>query len=281
MKKLISRFWRDESGTTISEFVITLPIFIMCFVGTLQLGMFNEKSVKTWARAHKNTFEQAIPVSKNRFSVMHMQPTVGAGLSAAGLAFGNKPIHQSGVQRGLILAAEGTTYLQMGLKGHWGESATRTWPVDQIVNMRYVEGYRSSNSSTIIGNSKLAKDLLDESVGNFSGSGGGALGAINALLSGSGVRPAMAAGQRYGAVFGFATDNMNVAGYPMSFRAHFNTLVPPFPLKGFEAAAVPTGVVRITMEGTSQYKEILGIKWSQPYPGGSRSVPTFNWPTPY
>ncbi len=279
MKNPISRLLDDESGTTITEFVITLPIFIMCFVGTLQLGLFNEKSVKTWARAHRNTFELAIPSSKVRWSPF-MQPTIGAGLSGAGLLFGNKPIHQTSVQRGLVMAAEGTTYLGMGLKGHWGESAARTWPVDQVVNMRYVEGYRSSDSATIIGQSKLAKDLVDEGVGNFSGSGSGALGAINALLSGSGVRPAMAAGQRYGAVVGFATDNMNVAAYSMPMRAHFNTLVPPFPLKGPEAAGVPTGVARLTMEAQRPYKEILGIRWSQPYPGGRFDVPTIPFPSP-
>ncbi len=277
MKNPILRLLEDESGTTITEFVITLPIFIMCFVGTLQLGLFNEKSVKTWARAHRNTFELAIPSSKIRWSP-YMQPTVGAGLSAAGMLFGKKPIHQTSVQRTLVMAAEGTTYLGMGLKGHWGESSARTAPIDAVVKMRYIEGYRSSNSSTIIGGSKLTKDLVDESIGSFSGSGSGALGVLNGLLSGSGVRPAMAAGQRYGAVVGFATDNMDVGGYHMPMRAHFNTLVPPYPLKGFEAAAVPTGVVRLTMEGQKPYKEILGIKWSQPYPGGSSSVPTIPFP---
>lgn len=275
--RLLSKFHKSEDGTTISEFVLTLPIFIVAFVGTLQLGLFNEKSVKTWAKAHRNTFNLAIPVSKSRFSV-HMQPTVGAALAGAGLAFGNKPIHQTGIQRGIVLAAEGSTYIAMGTKGHWGESSTRTMPVDAVVKMRFVEGYRTSDSSKVIGNSKLVKDLVDESVGNFSGSGGGALGAINGLLSGSGVRPAMAAGQRYGAVVGFATDSLSVGGRSMNMRAHFNTLVPPYPLKGFEAAAVPTGVVRITMENQRPYKEILGIKWSQPYPGGSLSVPTLPFP---
>lgn len=275
--KLLSRFHQNEKGTTITEFILTLPIFIVAFVGTLQLGMFNEKSVKTWAKAHRNTFDQAIPVSQTRFSP-YMQPTVGAALAGAGLAFGNKPIHQSGIQRGLVLVAEGSTYLSMATKGHWGESSTRTLPIDAVVNMRYVEGYRTADSSKIIGNSRLVKDLVDESVGNFSGSGSGALGAINALLSGSGVRPAMAAGQRYGAVVGYATDSMSVGGRSMNMRAHFNTLVPPYPLKGFEAAAVPTGVVRVTMENQRPYKEILGIKWSQPYPGGSLSVPTIPFP---
>jgi len=277
MNKLVKRILNDEGGATMAEFVLTLPIFITCFVGVVQLGLFSEKSVKTWARAHRNTFEQAVFVSKNRFSLVHMQPTAGAVYSGAGLAFGNKPINQSGVQRGIVLVAEGATYTGMGLRGHWGESSMRTAPVDAVVNMRWVEGRRTSNSSDIIGNSTLARDLLDESA-SFSGSGGGALGVINGLLSGSGIRPAMAAGQRYGAVVGFATDNMTVAGRTVSMRAHFNSLVPPFPLEGAEARAVPIGVVRLTMENTNTYKEILGIRWSQPYPGGSRSVPTIPFP---
>lgn len=256
-----------------TEFIITVPMFIVAFVGLTQLGLFTEKSVKTWARAHRNTFQVAIPSSQIRWSPM-AQPTAAAVISAATMGLGT-PIHQSGVQEGLVLASETTTYASLGLNGHWGESSMRTAPVDFATDMHYIEGMRTQNSSDIIGNSTLSKDLFDESVGDFNGSGGGALGALNSLLSGSGLRPAMAAGMRYGAVGAYADDSMSVAGRSMNFRASFTCLVPPFPLTGFEAASVPTGVVRLTMENTGQYEEILGIAWSQPYPGGSLSVPTF------
>lgn len=256
---------------------MTLPMFIFCFVGIVQLGLFSEKSIKVWANAHRETFDPAVSVSQTRFSLLHMQPTIGAATSAAGLFTGSKPLNQTAVQRGIVLAAETATYGGMALKGHWGESSMRTLPVDTLVDMRWVEGKRTTNSNTIIGGSVLARDLLDETA-SFSGSGGGALGAINALLSGSGARPAMAAGQRYGTVVGQASDSMTVAYRTVDMSAHFNTLVPPFPLEGFEAGAVPVGVVRLTMENHRPYKEILGIRWSQPYPGGSISVPTIPFP---
>ncbi len=274
---LLKRFYQHEEGATMTEFVMTLPMFIFCFVGIVQLGLFSERSIKVWANAHRETFDPAVSVSQTRFSLVHMQPAVGAAYSGVGLLTGSKPLNQTGVQRGIVLAAETATYGGMALKGHWGESSMRTLPVDALVDMRWVEGKRTTNSNTIIGSSALARDLLDET-SSFSGSGGGALGAINALLSGSGARPAMAAGQRYGAVVGRATDSMTVAHRSVNMSAHFNTLVPPFPLEGFEAGAVPLGVVRLTMESHSPYKEILGIRWSQPYPGGSISVPTIPFP---
>lgn len=271
MIQLIDRWKSDEEGTTMTEFIITVPMFIVAFVGVMQLGLFTEKSVKTWARAHANTFQLAIPSSRIRMSPM-AQPSVAAGISATTMTLG-KPINQPGLQRGITMGLDGATYAAMGWKGHWGESNMRTKPVDMMVDMRYLDNGTTQDSSKVLGNSELAKNLVDEEVGDFSGSGSGALSAINGLLSGSGLRPAMAAGMRYGAVGGFATDSLSVAGRTMSFRASFTSLVPPYPHTGFvDAQGLPTALTRITMEDTDQYKEILGIKWSQPYPGGSLSV---------
>ncbi|QED27059.1 pilus assembly protein [Microvenator marinus] len=272
MIHFLSRFHGDQKGATLAEFVLTLPIFIMCFVGIVQLGLWSEKSVKVWAKAHRITFAQATLVNQSRFSLQHMQPQAAGAVSLGQLAFGNKPLNQSGIQRGLILAAEGTTYGDMALRGHWGESSTRTLPVDLVVQMKPpLEGMRTRNSADILGGSALSRDLLNDTA-NFSGSAGGALGVINQFLSGSGTRAALAAGQRYGTVIGWSSDSMTVAGRTVSMRAHFNSLVPPFPLTGTEAQFLPMAITRVTMENHRAYSQILGINWSQPYPGGSISV---------
>ena len=273
----IRNFLGDEKGTTMTEFVMTLPIFITCFVGVLQLGLFNEKSVKTWANAHRGTFQLAILPTRIRMSP-HVQPTTGAIAGAATYALGGRPIHQSPAAFGVSMASEAATYAGMGLRGHWGESYARTLPTSLIMDMAYLQGAPANrrpvlDSSRMIGNSTLAKDLVDERVGSFSANGGGALAVLNGLISGSGLRPSLAAGMRYGAVGWQSSDSITVAGRSIGTHAHFNCLVPPFPLKGAEAATLPTALTRLTMENTDQYKEILGIKWSQPYPGGSLNVP--------
>lgn len=247
MKNPVSQLLKREDGAVMAEFVLTLPIFIMCFVGIVQLGLFSERSIKVWANAHRNTFAQATVINQVRFSGPFLSPVGGALMAGAGLATGGKPFNQSGIQRGIVLAAETTTYADMGFRGHWGESSTRTAPFDLVVNMHPdIEGKRTGNSTEIIGESRLTADLVNDRV-NFSGSAGGALGALNALLSGTGSRPAIAAGQRYGTVTGWSTDSVTVARRTVSMRAHFNTLVPPFPLAGAEAQFLPTAVVRITM----------------------------------
>lgn len=276
MKRLTKLFNSNERGTTMTEFVMTLPMFILAFIGVIQLGHVSEISVRTWAKAHRNTFEVALLPSKVRWSP-HMQPAVGGGIGAATLGLGS-PNSTTGVQTAFYTASELSTYGLMAWKGHWGESQSRTFLLDTVVDFRYVDSHVTMDSSDIIGDSEFAKALVDEEAGNFSGSGGGALGAVNALISGTGVRPAIAAGMRYGAVGAWSDDTISVLGRDVSTRASFNTLVPPFPLKDFEAAAVPTGIVRITMESYDPYAEVLGIAWDQPYPGGSGNAPGLGFP---
>lgn len=274
MTKIFKRFQSNENGAIMAEFVLTLPIFIMCFVGIVQLGLFSEKSVKVWAKAHRATFAQAVAVNQVQWGGPFLSPVIGGGAALGGVFGTGKPVNQSSTQRMLVVGAESATYGGMMWSGHWGESSMRTAPFDMVVKMHpTIEGKRTANPKDILGGSKLTEELVADKV-SFSGTAGGALGVINAFLSGTGSRPAIAAGQRYGTVVGWDNDSMTVAKRNIKFRAHFNTLVPPFPLTGTQAEFLPMAVVRVTMENQGAYKEILGIRGSQPYPGGSISVPT-------
>lgn len=271
------QLYDDERGTTMTEFIMTVPIFIVCFVGIVQLGLFNEKSVKTWARAHRNTFELVTRVS-NPLASPYAQPTAGAALSAGTLALGGQPINAAPAGYPYAMLSETGTWIEMARRGHWGESNARTLPADAMLRLTYVDGNVTANPNRIMGNSRrFTKDLVDENVGNFSSGGGGsALGVLNGVISGSGIRPALGAGMRYGAVGAYADDNLTIMGRSISTRAHFNCLVPPRPLTGAEAEWVPTAITRLTMESYREYTGVLGISGRQRYPGGSLSTPRLN-----
>lgn len=258
MMRLYRNFLSDEEGTTMTEFVMTIPMFIVSFVAVIQLGSMNELSVKTWSTAHARTFRAAIPSSHMRFSPFAV-PAVGAAAGFGTLAQA-PPQSTTGIQRAFYIGSDTATYGGMALRGHWGESYWRTRPADLIVDFQFIEDNASMNPQDIIGGSEYTRDLVDEQVGNYSGSGGGALAALNSFVSASGLRPAIAAGMRYGAVAGWANKDRTVLGLTVDTGAGFTTLVPPYPLRDAEAEFLPTGVTRLTMESYDPYAEILGVE---------------------
>lgn len=266
------RLHRDQKGTTMTEFVITLPIFITIFIGILKIGLVNAHSVNVDAKAYRRMFNKAIGVQKSRFSLMHIQPTLAAAGAGAQLAM-HPPHTQTGIQKIAVTADEALTYGMMGFKGTYGESWARVRPVDPIFNMVGIEGrVVKKPDTTVIGGSKYTKDLFNESI-NFSMSGSGALAVLNAVLSGTGTRPALAAGIRYGTVTGAASDSTNYLKWSVSYGANFDTLVAPYPMGTNTDELITTAIARLTMESYNPYSQILGIKFSQPLSSKSISVP--------
>ena len=273
MRRMFDIFRRladDERGTTLTEFVMTLPIFVMIFIGILQLGTVTAHSVVVDARAYKETWDLAIPVSKEKVSLAHMTPASGGGLAVKAISYEHT---RSSLQQGAVQAAELMTYQGLAKDGTLGESYNRALPAEKVLNIGNLDGnLQSSLSPDLIGNSKYAKDLLNESV-DFAASGSGALSQLNGFVTGAGIRPAIAAGMRYGAVVGEASDSTSWLNFPVNYRAHFNTLVAPYPMGTAEDELTTTAVTRLTMEAQNPYAEVLGIAFEQPLSSESINVP--------
>ena len=267
----IHRFDEDQRGTTITEFVITLPIFIVIFVGILQLGTVTAHSVVVDARAYKNTWDAAIPISQQRFNAVHMVPAV-AGAAAIGQV-GPYQHTTTPLQEAFVTIEETLTYGAMALDGTIGESGVRVMTIDPLFDLFGLEGnVQTSLNANIIGDSGYAADLFDESI-DFNVSGGGALAVLNSVISATGTRPAIAAGMRYGTVAGAESDTSNWLGLSVTYGAHFNTLVAPFPQGSAGDERLMTAIARLTMESHDPYAEVLGIRWSQPLSRDSVDVP--------
>lgn len=270
IRTTVGRLRADERGTTMTEFVLTLPIFIFMFVGILRIGTVTSHSVVVDARAYKKMWEAALPVSKQQFNVVHMVPATAGARALADVRYEHTT---TTAQRVAVMAAEAAAYGGLAMNGTMGESYARVRPIDPMFNLLDLERrVESSWNNRLIGSSAYVRDLMDESA-DFRIRGGGALAVLNSVLSATGTRPAIAAGMRYGAVVGVESDSSNWLRFPVSYRAHFNTLVAPHPMGTYGGELITTAVTRLTMESHTPYKEVLGIAWSQPLSSRSISVP--------
>jgi hypothetical protein len=298
----LRRLHRDEAGTSLTEFVIMLPVFLLIFNGVMILGEFTRKGTEAPIRAYKDTFANVLPFQQDQwFSGVHMHPASGAFDAGISQLAGDSKVHNvSGAVAGVANIAEGAAYTRLGTGGHMGESYARAnivtlmpgtklqgcdgigpdWPTAcESLNNSSGPGALSGSFSLSPKNGKLTGDLKDLtgrseyayalfndsiSVSSFSGSGGGVLGMLNRFITGSGIRPALAANIRYGTVSGYAGEPFSFAGITMDMSAHYNVLVPPTPKGEFLDGATATAVARVTMAGHAHYDNLLGIDWSQP-----------------
>jgi len=282
----LKRLHKNEEGTALTEFVITLPIFIMVFSGITAIGSVNEKSTRTWARAYKATFDAAVGVQKARVSP-HAIAAYGAARGLADLA--KLPKDMGIAQKIIVTYSDGRAFYNLGTKGTMGEQYGRVRLTDRAYELRArspsvvsIEGILTKDITGVVGGSGYSRDLFDDSIRTSSFRGGsGILGTLNAYISGTGLRPTLATGTRYGTVSGSASDSITVGPYTYNASSFVSTLVAPTPTttiygSDFLAEAAVTGISRLAMEGTGAYKNVLGIKSSQPLSSSRLTVPCFD-----
>lgn len=296
MINLFRRLNKDQRGTALTEFIITVPIFIMVFAGITSIGSVNERSTRTWARAYKATFDSAVGVQRS-IGGPHMSAPIGGALALSHIA--TAPQEMGGIQRAMFTLSDGYAFGSLLFRGTLGEQHGRVRPTDFAFELNARQGsgnddrilgveFGDSNLLTndiddIVGNSTYAKDIYDDSVSTsgFSGGGGSALSTLNAVISASGLRPTLATGTRYGTVMGSASDSMTVGPFTYNPSSFVNTLVAPTPITSiyggdYTAELAVTAITRLTMEGTDAYSDLLGISTSQPLDGSNLNVPCFD-----
>lgn len=304
LRRALGTFHVDQRGSTLTEFVIVLPIFVLVFNGVMILGEFTRKGSEAPIRAYKQTFDQALVFQKDFFTadwnVVPATAAVDAADQLAGTSMmgDSSPAHNSsGAVEVVANVTEGAAYGGLGFRGTMGESRTRAGAIAVVPGTKLYgregpgpampadstrldgtgdEDRITSDLKDLVGESEYAFDLLNDGVSpsSFSGSGGGAFSALNSLVTAAGIRPAFAAGIRYGTVSARHEEDFTFAGRTISIDAHFSTLVPPgttgddtCPVFGQGPrcdAARATTVSRLTMEGHEQYKDLLGIQFSNP-----------------
>lgn len=254
---LLRMFRRDQRGTAITEFTITLPLFILTFLGITTIGKYWRTGIDTSIRANKSMWGNAIPVQKNLVD-WHQSPTISAFQGGAQTVGNISPYPVADI-------ALGGSYIGLGIDGTKGEAAVPTL-IGGISGLGF--GVLFATEPFL---NDYAKDVFEDAFPNpppFTGAS--ALILWNAVLAVPPTpflvpRHAIAAGSRYGQEQGQASQNYTVPwGGTYTTSADYRVMVAPRPV---DTDFIPVGYNRLGAEEYECFREVLGINWSQPYIG--------------
>lgn len=266
LHRAIARLAGDQQGVALTEFVVCLPVFLLIFVGVVNLNKLQAEGMAVKMRATNNLWTEAIPVQKSTFGP-RMLPSVQGGLAAAhiGSHFRYPLADTVGIASAGGLAGF----------GHFGESYALVKPVDMMANIWFSppsfnlwnlfeldppnhDHQLTWKGSNVYNNQKYARDLVDDSTVKSLPPAPGLLGFANAALTVSGARPAIAAGVRYGLAVGEDQNTVSFAGQNYSLSAGYDVLVAPKPT----SELMTTGVTRLGIQSYKQLNWVLGIERS-------------------
>ena len=251
-------FIRGESGSAMTEFVMFLPVFVVTFAGLVNLGKFGYETTQTQILAQNQLWANVMSITHGiADGGEHMSSVAGGGAAAAHLAGlagdGDNPqpladLYEAGVMTGGLVVS-----------GHWGESYTRVKPFSLTSLASDVDP--KFTASDVIGDQPFPQSILNDGPNRPTPSG--VVDIITALLSGSGALPAMAAGIRYGEVFGEQnrTFSVGVIGN-YTAEAHYDILVAPSPLKG-EATMMTFGFAWAMAQTQENYRVMMNFGESE------------------
>lgn len=259
--------FREENGTAVTEFVMFLPVFVVTFAGIVNLGKFGYETTQTQILAQKQLWANVVPITHGIANGGIHMSSVGGGLEAAahlgGLAGDSDNPQQ--VADGL---EAGVMSLGLAVNGHWGESYARVKPFKVIGFANDVDP--TYDATDIIGEQPYPNSLLND--GPNRPKPDGIVGVITSVLAGSGAVPAMAAGIRYGEVYGEQNRSFNVGNVgSYNAEAHYDVLVAPSPLKGI-ATKMTFGFAWAFAQAEDNYYVMMNFgesEWEGDSSGGS------------
>lgn len=252
-KHLSTSLHKDEGGTSLTEFVICLPVFIIIFMGIWDLSYMSRDGVRVKTQAAKATWEAAMtPQRKTGLNqLIPDSSTVPLIAAATSIPKINSP--RSSVLPDIQALMSNVA---MMTKGSEGESrAYKSWAnapgsLDPWKHPRLTFAQRMTQDDRI-------RILPSNVPGSIS------MTALKAAVPFSllGTRHAMAAGTRYGMVQGTSSLSGSVSGgYTYNFGAAYDVLLSPLSRSGDVAnVTIIHGFSRLSAEEDRCLKSILSI----------------------
>lgn len=263
IRQRLTSIHRTQDGTALTEFVITLPVYLIFFSGILTLHQLQEVRLFSHKKTSAELWEKAIDVQTSYFSA-HMNPGTGAFVTGAYYA-------DSGDLGATAALDTGDAALGM----YW-ESGLKLKALAlgaPIFNANFEYEPQTDLAPDVMNPSSHAYCLMNDRIGgrcgDSDGGGGGSLGAtISTLFDFGGARPGFAAGIRYGVVGAVDKSSYAVPLFDNSRpKARYNVTAPTYPNERWEALAL----TRLEMsQGHDGYDELLewGIVTGSGSPSG-------------
>lgn len=253
-------FHSAQSGTALTEFVITIPVYLIFFSGIItlyqiqEIRLFSQQS--TSAELWKNAIKvQTKPVKNetsendSEFTDWRMVPGPAAAETAKYYAATNESLSVTG------LLDTGTAAM-----GMYFDSGVKTEAINLIplLNANVSPDPQTDLASEIMHEGSHAYNLMnDQMLSNMNSGGGGILGIVSMALNATGARPGIAAGIRYGIVGAYDKTNYGVAPFDNTkLKTRYAVSAPTKPSERWVALALS----RIEMSvGHDGYDELLAF----------------------
>lgn len=276
----------DERGTSLTEFTITMPIFIMVMAFVYYMGaaghVITHESAEAQRLLWNDVMEYTYPVEDTEGisdpDNPHTHPTTAEVVDREFLNEVDLQQRRGGLAT-QVRAQEENVYGGVERGGHWGESFQRTRPAHEAIQLGRNADQMTESPRDVVGDSRYAQRLVDDTNDNSTGPRTvqmGAGGVLSAGIPREGTVPVLAAGMRYGVAHSTREGEIEYGnGWTMPVRVHYDVLVPPTPME--HSARETSEVSRNLLEEQSAYGGLLGIQSAQNY--NTESAPAApNWP---
>lgn len=260
LRRGILRVLRDDCGATMTEFIITLPVFIMVFAGIANLTRLNRAVMVTNGLAYQEMWDRALKVQL-------ISPGTHTSARHAGSSVkSNMNVYHDKQPDALVeqIVRRETNDMGSGLaeKGTLGESRARVRSTHRLAKFRYLQDAEvTSELNGVVGKSALARRLFDDSntARPISANPSGAYGQLGSMISGSGTYLFHATAVRYGEEIGKKAETVDIMGQQFHIHQYYSTLVSP----AWQREEAASAVARMAMNGLKPYDQLLGIARDQ------------------
>lgn len=251
-KHLLSTFTQEEDGTTLTEFVIVIPVFIIVMVGIFNFASVNRDSVQVKMEAADTMWTQAMEkqnatkVTQFLTNPIHTNPQTAGAFAAPKLAANRRSIINTG--RAAI------KNFQLISKSSKGESKSMAKLAGQSGQTPWDAGGETFTQRMTKDDRMRVLPFGNKGLGVFN---------LSVPVSLLGTRHAMAAGTRYGMVQGSAQRSTNLNHISYTADATYDVLLSPVSIKARgllnPAELITRGFSRLGAEEDSCLKSVLSI----------------------
>lgn len=249
----ISSLHMDERGTALTEFVATLPVFIIIFGGLMHLGALEREAFRVKARASDALWARSADIQAGEWGA-HVS-SAAAGLDAVDVASNyvsrvslyDVRARSSSIRRGGF--GEGRSAVAvLGPLG--GEPPTRVIPREGALRSQHaMRLFEESRSRSLATSSRLNLYRISSSLSRLSYTN----------------NQAHSAGFRYGLVEGVDTKSLTLGRQRYDLGQRYNVAVSPVAVTGDIGENVTIGFSRLGAERDRCFQRILGLNGRQNY----------------
>lgn len=245
LRRFLRHFHRSESGTAMTEFAITLPVYIVFLLGISSLTTVHHEVLDSKKDASANLWENAVSTQTGTSWPVEMTPI--SGFIAANTSYymqiedyARHPLHY-GFQGIDSLASVTGMYPELGAKSILGQPYNNIDPKFTLGEILCTPSHAHT----------LNNDLM-------SFSGGGDI--FSTILNVLGARPGIAAGINYGVSSGIDSRSFQYPGFGMTgeVQSHYVASVPTRP----SPHVFGVGLTYLELRTEDAYRDVTRIGWS-------------------